>query len=55
MLKEAWAVDCRHNLLDPFHWINSTGALSVSDLQAIVREVWSPNRLGTAIEAGEKQ
>ena len=55
MLKEAWTIDCRHNSLDPFHWVNSTGALSVSDLQAIARAVWSPNRLGIAIESGENQ
>ena len=40
MLKHIWEVDCRHHLIDQFHWINSTGALSVSDLQSIAREVW---------------
>ena len=40
MLKHIWEVDCRHHLIDQFHWINSTGALSVAELQSIAREVW---------------
>ena len=40
MLKHIWEVDRRQHLIDQFHWINSTGALSVSDLQSIAREVW---------------
>ena len=40
MLKHIWEVDRRHHLIDQFHWINSTGALSVADLQSIAREVW---------------
>jgi hypothetical protein len=32
---------CRdHEGLEPFHWINADEFLSVSDLQAIKREVW---------------
>ena len=40
MLKHIWEVDCRQHLIDQFHWINSTGALSVAELQSIAREVW---------------
>lgn len=40
MLKHIWEVDRRQHLIDQFHWINSTGALSVADLQSIAREVW---------------
>ena len=40
MLKHIWEVDRRHHLIDEFHWINSTGALSVAELQSIAREVW---------------
>ena len=40
MLKHIWEVDCRHHLIDQFHWINNTGLLSVEEVQAIAREVW---------------
>ena len=40
MLKHIWEVDRRQHLIDQFHWINSTGALSVAELQSIAREVW---------------
>ena len=40
MLKHIWEVDRRQHLIDQFHWINSTGALSIAELQSIAREVW---------------
>jgi len=40
LLKDAWAYDEAHNSVDHYHWIGSTGALSVSDFEAVAREVW---------------
>ena len=40
LLKAAWEHDRDGEMIDHFHWINSTGLISVEDVQAIAREVW---------------
>ena len=40
LVLEVWKFDAKYHQVDHFHWINSTGLLSVEDVQAIAREVW---------------
>jgi len=41
LLRAIWESECAESSLDEFHWINDTDLLSVADLAAISREVWS--------------
>ena len=41
LLLEFWAYDAKENDVDEFHWINEDGFLSIAELAAIAREVWS--------------
>jgi len=40
LLAHGWRTEKEDQLLDPYHWINQKGLLSVADLNAIVKEVW---------------
>ena len=41
LLLEFWAYDAQENSVDEFHWINEDGFISIAELAAIAREVWS--------------
>ena len=40
LLLETWKYLATHEGVDHYHWVNSTGCLSVEDIQAVAREVW---------------
>ena len=41
LLMALWQSQLREGELDKFHWINEEGYLSVAELEAIAREVWT--------------
>jgi len=41
LLLEFWKDEANENNLDEFHWINESVYLTVADVAAIAREVWS--------------
>ena len=40
LIKALWECEIEHQMLDQYHWINTTGLLSTEEIQAIAREVW---------------
>jgi len=40
LLADCWTFESQEWLLDPFHWVDDEGLLSVADLKAVVRKVW---------------
>ena len=40
LMKALWECEQKHQMLDEYHWINSTGLLDVEEIQAIGRKIW---------------